>query len=45
MLVAPVTIGSGAITGAGAVVINDVGPNETVAGVPATVTGAANKEN
>jgi len=45
MLVAPVTIGSGAITGAGAVVINDVGPNETVAGVPAIVTDATNKEN
>lgn len=35
MLVAPVTIGDAARTGAGAVVTNDVGPGETVFGVPA----------
>ena len=35
MLVAPVEIGSGAHTGAGAVVINDVPAGELVVGVPA----------
>ena len=35
MLVAPITIGDGALTGAGAVVNHDVGPGERVAGVPA----------
>jgi bifunctional UDP-N-acetylglucosamine pyrophosphorylase/glucosamine-1-phosphate N-acetyltransferase len=35
MLVAPITIGAGALTGAGAVVNKDVGPGERVAGVPA----------
>jgi bifunctional UDP-N-acetylglucosamine pyrophosphorylase / glucosamine-1-phosphate N-acetyltransferase len=35
MLVAPVSIGDGAITGAGSVVNRDVGPGETVVGVPA----------
>lgn len=35
MLVAPVKIGKGAKTGAGAVVIRDVAPNELVVGVPA----------
>ena len=35
MLVAPVTIGARALTGAGAVVTHDVAPGERVAGVPA----------
>ena len=35
MLVAPLKIGKGAKTGAGAVVTHDVGDGETVAGVPA----------
>ena len=37
MLIAPVTIGNNAITGAGAVVKEDVEPNITVVGVPAKV--------
>jgi bifunctional UDP-N-acetylglucosamine pyrophosphorylase/glucosamine-1-phosphate N-acetyltransferase len=35
MLIAPVTIGEGAVTGAGAVITKDVAPGERVAGVPA----------
>ncbi|HWD08978.1 MAG TPA: bifunctional UDP-N-acetylglucosamine diphosphorylase/glucosamine-1-phosphate N-acetyltransferase GlmU [Actinomycetota bacterium] len=35
MLVAPVTVGDGAITGAGAVVTKDVKPNTVVVGAPA----------
>lgn len=39
LLVAPVTVGSGALTGAGAVVLHDVAPDEKVAGVPARSIG------
>ena len=35
MLVAPITVGARALTGAGAVVTHDVAPGERVAGVPA----------
>jgi maltose O-acetyltransferase len=34
-LIAPVTIGDGALTGAGSVVTKDVGPGERVVGNPA----------
>jgi bifunctional UDP-N-acetylglucosamine pyrophosphorylase/glucosamine-1-phosphate N-acetyltransferase len=40
MLVAPVTIGDGAMTGAGAVVTRDVAPGTRVAGVPARPIGS-----
>jgi acetyltransferase-like isoleucine patch superfamily enzyme len=35
MMVAPVTIGEGATTGAGSVVTHDVEPGTTVVGIPA----------
>jgi len=37
MLVAPVTVGEGSITGAGAVVTRDVPPARLVVGIPATI--------
>ena len=37
MLIAPVRVGSGSVTGAGSVVTQDVPPNTLVAGVPAVV--------
>ena len=40
MLVAPVTVGEGSITGAGAVVTKDVPPARLAVGVPATIKGA-----
>ena len=40
-----VEIGTGAKVGAGSVVLNDVAPHKTVAGVPAVVVGVSREEN
>jgi bifunctional UDP-N-acetylglucosamine pyrophosphorylase/glucosamine-1-phosphate N-acetyltransferase len=37
MLVAPVTVGTGATTGAGSVITKDVPPGRLAVGVPATI--------
>ena len=44
MLVAPVRVGSGSVTGAGSVVTKDVPPDSLVAGVPAQVKKNFNEE-
>lgn len=45
MLVAPVTVGDGAATGAGSVVTKDVEPNKLVVGAPARAIRTVNEEN
>jgi bifunctional UDP-N-acetylglucosamine pyrophosphorylase/glucosamine-1-phosphate N-acetyltransferase len=44
MLVAPVTVGKGAVTAAGSVVIKDVPPDTLVAGVPAVIKKKLQKQ-
>ncbi|MBP6004125.1 MAG: bifunctional UDP-N-acetylglucosamine diphosphorylase/glucosamine-1-phosphate N-acetyltransferase GlmU [Pyrinomonadaceae bacterium] len=44
MLVAPVTVGDGSITGAGSVVTMDVDPNKLVVGAPARAIKSLDKE-
>jgi bifunctional UDP-N-acetylglucosamine pyrophosphorylase / glucosamine-1-phosphate N-acetyltransferase len=44
MLIAPVRVGSGSVTGAGSVVTEDVPPNTLVAGVPAVVKKRLHEE-
>jgi serine O-acetyltransferase len=43
-ILGPITVGDGAIIGAGAVVLEDVAPNTTVAGVPARVINCHGEE-
>jgi acetyltransferase-like isoleucine patch superfamily enzyme len=43
MLVAPVSVGDGAVTAAGSVVTEDVPPNTLVAGVPAKIKKKINE--
>ena len=45
MLVAPVTVGDDAVTGAGSVVTKDVDPGTLVVGVPAKAAGKQRNEN
>ena len=45
MLVAPVSVGDGAVTGAGSVVTKDVPPNKLVVGAPAKVIRSIGAEN
>jgi bifunctional UDP-N-acetylglucosamine pyrophosphorylase / glucosamine-1-phosphate N-acetyltransferase len=45
MLIAPITVGDGAVTGAGSVVTKDVEPNKLVVGAPARVLRSLDEEN
>ncbi len=45
MLVAPITVGDGAVTGAGSVVTKDVQPNQLVVGAPARAIKTIGKPN